>query len=363
MNSLIPRYFLALLPLIVAAIGMAGSRPETQFETFQFPQNQIPRIDGDFSDWDIVPDSFRIGLDELSDTKRGKGTNLDPNDFDVSVKVAWVKGLNRLYFLYEATDDYWDFSRPGLKNDIFEVVVDANLSGGPFIKDVNENLNILPRSELHFRGHGAHAQNYHIFTPAKDKDWAMVWGNAPWIKDFPYANAAYDYDFEHGEGGTLKLEFYITAFDHADLRGPAYSTESKLNEGSLIGLSWCILEYDEEGDTFESFMNLSHDNEMVRNGSHLCSFKLMPLAPSLRPALDPQWSFMAIQGNRRKIAFEDQSYGNISSWYWDFGDGAHSTERHPVHAYDKDGHWVVTLTIRGPEGVSRRSKVWDVTTP
>ena len=45
-----------------------------------------------------------------------------------------MKGLSRLYFLYEADDDYWDFSEPGLHNDTFEVVVDGDLSGGPLIE-------------------------------------------------------------------------------------------------------------------------------------------------------------------------------------------------------------------------------------
>ena len=72
-------------------------------------------------------------------------------------------------------------------------MVDADLSGGPFIKEDNGNRNKLPVSDLHFKGHGAHAQNYHIFTPVQPgKDWAMVWGSTPWIKDFPYANVAYD---------------------------------------------------------------------------------------------------------------------------------------------------------------------------
>ena len=56
-----------------------------------------------------------------------------PKNLDVRVRVGWVKGLNRLYFLYEAYDNYWDFSLPGLHNDIFEVVVDGDLSSGPLI--------------------------------------------------------------------------------------------------------------------------------------------------------------------------------------------------------------------------------------
>ena len=54
-------------------------------------------------------------------------TPLDRKDLDVKVKVGWVKGLNRLYFLYEASDNYWDFRHPDLHNDIFEVVVDGDL--------------------------------------------------------------------------------------------------------------------------------------------------------------------------------------------------------------------------------------------
>lgn len=27
----------------------------------------------------------------------------------MTVRVGWVKGINKLYFLYEAYDDFWDF--------------------------------------------------------------------------------------------------------------------------------------------------------------------------------------------------------------------------------------------------------------
>ncbi|MCH2571429.1 MAG: hypothetical protein MK103_08675, partial [Planctomycetes bacterium] len=47
-----------------------------------------------------------------------------PEDLDIRVRGGWVKGLNRLYFLYEAHDDYWNmyYSR----GDIFEIAVDAD---------------------------------------------------------------------------------------------------------------------------------------------------------------------------------------------------------------------------------------------
>ena len=58
----------------------------------------------------------------------------------MNVRVGWVKGLNRLYFLYESYDDFWDFNKTDLHNDIFELVVDGDLSGGPFIKQMHPYL-------------------------------------------------------------------------------------------------------------------------------------------------------------------------------------------------------------------------------
>ena len=64
--------------------------------------------------------------------------------------------------------------------------------------------------------------------------------------------------------------------------------------------------------------------------------------------------------NRRLVAFQDQSYGDITSWKWNFGDGTTSLQQHPTHAYEKAGSYVVILDVSGPAGKSRLSKVWDV---
>lgn len=346
--------------LLLALLCMSFARPDKEFKIFQFPKDQIPRIDGDFSDWDMVPDSYNIGLDELKNTVFGEGEELDPDDFDLNVKVGWVNGLNRLYFYIDAWDDYWDFSDRALRQDIFELVVDADLSGGPFIHQINPHLDKVPINEMYFRAHGSHAQNYHIFTPAKNKDWAMIWGNTPWIKEFPYANVAYDYDFLPGESGRLQMEFYITPFDHASFYGPAHSVISTLREGEIIGMSWAMLDFD--GAQCESFMNLSHNFEMIRDASFLCAFRLMPLEAPFKRGIDADWRFVTENRQERIIRFYDQSVGEITQWHWDFGDGATSEEQNPVHQYNRSGEWTVVLTVEGPAGKSIRSKVWDVVT-
>src|ERR1017187_8459838 len=97
-------------------------------KVFQFPSDQIPRIDGKDDDWAIVPESYTITLADMHDDQHIHAKP-DPKDHAIHVKVGWGKGLHRLYFIYEAYDNYWDFADPGLHNDTFEVVVDGDRSG------------------------------------------------------------------------------------------------------------------------------------------------------------------------------------------------------------------------------------------
>ncbi len=349
-------------------------RPEVTFQVFQFPADQIPRIDGDPNDWDMVPESYHIGMEHLIDAD-GKHAAPDPANLDVRVRVGWVKGLNRLYFLYEAYDDYWDFAGPGLKNDTFEVMVDGDASGGPLVdpshtriwtpetvgeRRAQRDTRINP-ADARWAMHGVHAQNYHIFTPARDKDWAMAWGAATWIKELPWANAATRYDFEPGQGGRLTLEFWITPFDYAGPEGPARAVESVLEVNKIIGLGWIIIDYDDGNRRGNNgFWTLSRHRSSFGDATLLPAFRLMPIEPALRPAIGARWSFRVADLNQRLVAFRDESFGEVTRWHWDFGDGHTSTEQHPVHRYEKPGNFVVVLHVEGPAGQSRRSKVWDV---
>jgi hypothetical protein len=49
------------------------------------------------------------------------------------------------------------------------------------------------------------------------------------------------------------------------------------------------------------------------------------------------------------IEFFDGSFF-ATEWYWDFGDGATSTQRHPVHSYAQSGAYIVCLTASNMTG-------------
>src|SRR5262245_49634846 len=178
-----------LLLLALPGGAIALEKPETTYPVFQFPADQMPRVDGDAADWKIVPRAYAIGSDQLI-ARPGRDGTTKPRTVEATVRVGWVKGLNRLYFLYEAEDDYWDFAQPGLHNDTFEIVVDGDASGGPLIDKGHKEFWTAERvgaptaepddrisaDDAHWAIHGVHAQNYHIFTPAVGKDWCMAWG-------------------------------------------------------------------------------------------------------------------------------------------------------------------------------------------
>ncbi len=352
------------IPLFAALLLLAHSAPALDrtnetFKVFQFPPNMIPTIDGMTNDWNIVPENYVLGSDQLVDDMHNQTNN--PKHLNVRVRVGWVKGLNRLYFLYEADKDYWDFSRPDLHNDIFEIVVDGDLSGGPFEQEFETNLSILGRWNTYMTLQNSHAQNYHIFTPAEGKDWCMFWGPQQWVKDLPYANHACTYNFKPGEPGHLVLEFWITPFDYAGMEGPKRAVESVLTENKIIGLSWAVIDYmDPNSRGNNGFWNLSRHHTFFGNADYLCPFKLMPLEPQFLKPLDAQWTFQIVDMDRRLVAFKDLSIGKITSWKWEFGDSETSAEQNPIHTYKAAGAYTVVLNVEGPAGKARFSRVWDV---
>ena len=374
-----PRF--GLLACLLALSGTlsvrALDRPEITFKVFQFPPDQIPRIDGDASDWAMVPASYAIKMDQFVDAGRPDRPR-DPKNLDVKIRVGWVKGINRLYVLYEATDNYWDFADPGLHNDTLEIIVDGDASGGTLLPPgANRSFNAekvgapsaarderISAAEAFWAIQGAHAQNYHVFTPAAGKDWTMAWNAATWTKDFPHANAKTRFDFKPGEPGKLTLEFWITPFDYAGPEGPQRAIESVLRENKIIGLSFIVIDYDDvKARGNNGFWTLARQRTSFGHASELCAFQLMPIEPALLPALDARWSFTVVDADRRLVAFKDESLAKskITAWKWDFGDGTSSNEQHPIHTFAKSGNYVTILEVTTAGGTtSRRSKVWDV---
>jgi len=71
-----------------------------------------------------------------------------------------------------------------------------------------------------------------------------------------------------------------------------------------------------------------------------------------------------------QVTTTDTSTGQISSWLWNFGDGATSSVTNAEHTYATAGTYIIGLTVTGPTGISRSTTraiivtgVVDVTPP
>ncbi|MBN1419618.1 MAG: PKD domain-containing protein [Planctomycetes bacterium] len=51
-----------------------------------------------------------------------------------------------------------------------------------------------------------------------------------------------------------------------------------------------------------------------------------------------------------RVAFSQESTGDVTRWVWDFGDGGKSTQAAPAHVYDRPGYYTVSLTVVGIAG-------------
>ena len=351
------RLITTLLALLVCCPSLALDRPGTVFKIFQFPPNMIPRIDGNAEDWNIVPDDYAIGMDQLVDDT-DKDRKPDPKDLDVRVKVGWVKGLNRLYFLYEAYDNYWDFGQPGLHNDTFELVVDGDALGRPVDSAVPTQPGIeRAGGALHHAWCAGAELSHHDSGGGKGLGHGV--GLQRLREGTPLRQRGVFVQLQAGRGGKLVLEFWITPFDYAGCEGPQRAVESVLTENKLIGMAWAVLDYDDAHSEAHRFWNLSRQHTMYGKAEELVGFRLMPLEPRL-VKFDAKWSYQVVDMKRRLVAFRDESTGKVTAWKWNFGDGKTSTEQNPIHQYQTGADYTVVLEVDGPEGKTKREKIWEV---
>ncbi|QDV05206.1 Protease 1 precursor [Planctomycetes bacterium Poly30] len=75
---------------------------------------------------------------------------------------------------------------------------------------------------------------------------------------------------------------------------------------------------------------------------------------TVAPPIVPTAAFSSAPPRGRaplEVTFTDESEGNPTAWLWDFGDGATSTSRNPVHVYTQPGSHTVTLTVSTTAGL------------
>jgi PKD repeat protein len=66
---------------------------------------------------------------------------------------------------------------------------------------------------------------------------------------------------------------------------------------------------------------------------------------------DPQSGYFPLQ-----VSFTDQTGGPVDTWKWYFGDGNTSDIQNPIHTYENEGNYTVSLVSTGPGGMDSIAK-------
>ena len=207
----------------------------------------------------------------------GKGKNMDPKDLTVEVTVAWSPKMNRLYFLYKMYDDMHNFNFD--RGDIFEVVIDADHSGGQFadFSDLSQ--------EEQLRRNGTAASHFVIAGPPPDEDFFVNFSAASWyaLPDGPFTQAAFALDGSVGGPAVMSYEIALVPFDRVDIAASFLSVEHDLTEGETLGFNAEFGDFDSSSELLDAKWSLSGGQNGFRLSERFTDLLLMPLEPHLRP--------------------------------------------------------------------------------
>ena len=87
----------------------------------------------------------------------------------------------------------------------------------------------------------------------------------------------------------------------------------------------------------------------VKFGALACESSSSPVVVTVLPGPEAKFSAPAELKVFTPQSFADQSTGAVA-WYWQFGDGASSTEQNPTYTYKKIDNVTVTLTVTASNG-------------
>ncbi len=107
--------FVLALVLSLPSLAAAHDPPGELFFLVQFPDDRVPTVDGDHSDWNIVPDNpYTVRSDKLFDPAQfqaaGRG-EFDPSDVNVRHRLGWNDSQNKIYFATEIFDNIHNTDR------------------------------------------------------------------------------------------------------------------------------------------------------------------------------------------------------------------------------------------------------------
>ncbi len=280
---------------------------------WQWPTTHLPVMDGDISEWDVVPGNLWLSAfsefngEPLNTVVAGEvGAEVDAADLNFRWTQGWNDELDRLYFVQDRFDDVWDRDGGGIGgaggDDSFEINIDADHGG-----DVSWfGADDFDTEEEVARNRGRLNQMSHYrWPPLEPIGWNWMWASsATWHDVEPYSccGDSFTLNGAHGTEATLQAEWWTVAWDDLDHESPANSIQHDFVENEIIGMSISIIDNDigTDADTDAAFAAWRLGGQRCGNGDGKCAtdFILLPVQNELLPT-----------------AVEDDSWGRIKASY------------------------------------------------
>ena len=262
---------------VALAAAAFAHKPEGVIHlAWQWPAGEEPVLDGEFWEWDAVPDEFRIPFSTCRDPEGNPPPDL--GDLNSNIIVSWSESENKLYVMEERYDDYYDRDGIGV-DDTIQMHHDGDHGGEPFWFSSDE----YPNEEERILNMGRWAQTYdHHYPDLTGSPWSWFWvSQSTWHNRPEYM----DWDFEflgnlQGEA-TLYTEFNRVMWDEFIWNDPDASIQTDLEECNIIGLGWMYSDHDRSGTDDEKPLVetwfLSGASDAWRTSASASDFLLAPV--------------------------------------------------------------------------------------
>jgi hypothetical protein len=275
---------LILCGLIVLFAGVAwGHFPEgVTYFAYQFCPEDVPTIDGDLSDWGVVPDAYRVVTEDMYEQLAGMGkagTGVDLSDMTILLMTGWNEGTNMLYSGAQTFDNVHMCLRPTgdpslmWRQDDLEIMIDIDHSGGLYggFADLTEEENK--------RQTGAQATQFCMAYPNADGINIHCYMAATWALDAPYWYYGFNYEGEDLGEGTTTYENAFTPWVDLNWMGPDQGIIGDLEEGQIIGLQYSFGDFDdpETPNQYHAFWTVSGQDETFKRAERFADFMMAPL--------------------------------------------------------------------------------------
>ncbi|MGB1891802.1 MAG: hypothetical protein ACPHSD_09060 [Candidatus Latescibacterota bacterium] len=286
-----------LIFLLLSTVPCWAHAPEAvPFKAFQFPVGLEPVIDGEFEDWSLVGQAYRISSNDLHDLVGSSQPN--DEDFYADLMVGWSATQNRLYFAAQVRDDIHQIDRSAgtaatqiFLDDAFQLFIDADHSGGQFANF--SELSIEEQNEVN----GTEANHFILGGPPPDGDFFVSYSSASWyaLPNGPYTQAALVYEGEIGGAGVTRYEVSLVPFDKIDVNAAFQSVEHRLSEGEIVGFNVEFDDFDLRADLLDAKWSLSGELNSYRFSERFADLMLMPLESIFIPTAIEEISWGAIK--------------------------------------------------------------------